>query len=101
MVWKPFKAVRTWPNSLGDDRVEIASALMLGARFIQQVSTQWSCIDDCPESNDPIHTGWWHHKVNAARAYLTIKGLEYDGEGNPLPGSPVATVQANGRDIDG
>jgi hypothetical protein len=101
MTWKPFQAVRTWPNSLGDDRTEIACALMLGAHFVQKQNGgyDWSCIDDCLESYTPEQTGWWVHKVNAARAYLTIKGLEYDREGNPL--SPVATVQANGRDVNG
>jgi hypothetical protein len=73
---------------MSEDRVEIACALMLGAKFMRapEVTAQerWTCFDEEPESNSPDRTGWWNFKANAARAYLSTKGVFFDREGNPI-----------------
>ena len=89
MVWKPFGSARL-PQHMkdSDDRTEIACALMLGARFDKHHGN-WCCFDDTDESQRD-HTGTWNFKVNAARAYLSTKGVFFDRQGNPVDRSIMA-----------
>lgn len=111
-MWKPFgSAARTIPLIKGthgytpnfdfDERTEIACALMLGARFEKTTDT-WCCSDDTEESSRN-QTGAWNFKVNAARAYLSTKGVFFDREGNPveysIDPSPVTTKKGDARYI--
>lgn len=93
MAWKPFgSAAGTLPllktpegyvrQPDYNDRTEIACALMLGARF-EKTSDTWCCSDDTEESSRD-QTGAWNFKVNAARAYLSTKGVFFDKQGNPI-----------------
>lgn len=91
-MWQKFTTSRGADDTrLEDERTEIACALMMGARFIKGhadnvLASQWTCVDD---NIDAGSTGYWTHKTNAARAYLTHYGVFFDREGNPLASSPV------------
>lgn len=97
MGWQPFPTAHqdghsrdTWD----DDCIEVASALMMGARFEVHPRTHneagmWTCIDDRPESDCSAKTGNWNFKRNAARAYLSCHGLYVSKDGTLIhPGFP-------------
>ena|ERR1044072_7739661 len=86
MMWKPFGSARLPPEMKdSNDRTEIACALMLGARF-EKTGHTWCCSDDTEESSRD-QCGAWEFKVNAARAYLSTKGVFFDRQGNPVAAS--------------
>lgn len=95
-----FLAVRDCPDDHADERLEVTSALILGARFERGQSPAsrwaWTCVDDNTKQSD---VGWWQFKVNAARAYLATKGLRFTREGVPLE-PPVPMVPMGSEDID-
>lgn len=97
--WKKFQTARPIGIANEDARTEVACALMMGGRFIdkgeQYAATRFSCVDDTLSVKE---TGYWMHKANAARAYLSCYDIFFDRAGNPIGPSPVATVGANGRD---
>lgn len=92
MVWKPFGSAGRIPDEEAEHRTEIACALMMGARF-ELDQNYWYCYDDTEESSKR-QCGNWNFKVNAARAYLSTKGVFFDKQGNPVAHSimrsPVA-----------
>ena len=82
MGWRPFGSAGRIPDEEAEHRTEIACALMLGARF-ELDRGKWYCYDDTIESAK-YKCGDWCFKVNAARAYLSTKGLFFDRQGNPV-----------------
>lgn len=82
--WQKFTTVGYGDMREEEDRLEITCALMMGARFTQQSgkSQPWTCIDDELTAD---YTGWWVHKANAARAYLSTKGIFFTREGELIP----------------
>lgn len=100
MVWKPFETARceggVGPELNSDDRLEITCALIMGATFEQRDPEQHHNHWTCGEPRKMTH-GWWQFKANAARAYLSTKGVFFDREGNPVEhATTIATVKAMG-----
>lgn len=71
-----------------ESSLEVASALMMGAHF-ELHGGLWTCIDDNELSDTPQKTGSWNFKRNAARAYLSARGLYLSKDGTRIhPGYP-------------
>lgn len=81
-MWRAFGSADMHGKEHPEERNEVACALMAGGVF-HFIQGQWRCYDDTSESNINA-TGAWNFKVNAARAFLSTKGVFFDKQGNPV-----------------